>query len=79
MVDLSESMNISRSFNVSDLYEYREKAQSYPDDNSRTSSFQVRETDWEVAERFMEEWDRKNTSRKTEVDRPNNQAWINAQ
>ena len=70
MIDLPESMNISRSFNVFDLYEYCEEATLYPDDDLRTSSLQKGDTDvGEVVERFMEEWDRTNTRQKSKAGR----------
>ncbi|GAV88828.1 hypothetical protein CFOL_v3_32249, partial [Cephalotus follicularis] len=45
VVDLPSSFDISTSFNVTDLFEYHEEKSLYSDINSRSSSFQVKETD----------------------------------
>ncbi|XP_058111229.1 uncharacterized protein LOC131254257 [Magnolia sinica] len=51
IVDLLYDIEISRTFNVTDLTEYHEPKQ---DDNIRTSSFEVEETDAErVIDAFM--------------------------
>ena len=40
IVDLSNNMSMSKTFNVVDLYDYHPTRQLYPDYNSRTSSFE---------------------------------------
>ena len=57
IIDLPESLGISKTFNVSDIHEFRaDDNASYPDIHSRTSSLQVGETDVErLAEEFEEQ------------------------
>ncbi|GAV89322.1 hypothetical protein CFOL_v3_32740, partial [Cephalotus follicularis] len=45
VVDLPSSFRISATFNVTDLFEYHEEKLLYSDIISRSSSFQVEETD----------------------------------
>ena len=45
VVDLLSNMVMSKTFNVVNLYNYRPTKQLYPDDNSRTSSFEKGGTD----------------------------------
>jgi len=47
VVDLSSDMTMSKTFNVVDLHIYYLIEQLYSDSNSRTSSFEERETDVE--------------------------------
>ena len=62
MVALADSMGISNTFNVADIYPYyHSDARLYPDiqPNSRSSFSQVRETDVEAcALTFLEAYDR---------------------
>ena len=45
IVDLLSDMKMSKTFNVAYLYDYHPIEQLYPDDNSRTSSFEEGWTD----------------------------------
>ena len=61
VVDLPDDMEISRTFNVADLYEYHEPKL---DENSGSSSFEVEETDVErVADYFMAQMEQKKAGR----------------
>jgi hypothetical protein len=62
VVDLLDDMTISRTFNVADLTEYHEPEH---DENSRTNSFEVEETDVErVAGSYMAKMDQKRPSQR---------------
>ena len=43
VVNLSSDMTMSKTFNVADLHEYYLTEQLYPNNNSRTSSFEKRD------------------------------------
>ena len=45
VVDLSSDMEMSKTFNVTDLYDYHPPEQLYPDNHSRTSFVEEGETD----------------------------------
>jgi len=45
IVDLWSNMEMSKAFNVVDLYDHHPPNQLYPDDNLRTSSFEEGGTD----------------------------------
>ena len=61
MVALTDSMGISKTFNVADIFSYYSSDEPmYPDilENSRSSFFQVGETNTEqVALEYIERWD----------------------
>jgi hypothetical protein len=59
VIDLPASIGISSTFNVTDLYEYHEDEALYSEDNSKTSSFKVEESDAEcLAGEFKAQIDR---------------------
>jgi len=59
VIDLPASMGISSTFNVTDFYEYHEDEALYSEDNSKTSSFKVEESDAEcLAGEFKAQIDR---------------------
>ncbi|GAV84793.1 hypothetical protein CFOL_v3_28235 [Cephalotus follicularis] len=65
VVDLPISFGISATFNVTDLFEYHEEKPLYPDINSRSSSFQVEETDdVQLEEEFLNRFGRQKAHRK---------------
>ena len=45
VMDLTNDMAMSKTFNVGDLYDYHSTVQLYPDDNSMTNSFKGGGTD----------------------------------
>ena len=45
VINLPSDMTITKMFNVADLHEYYPIKKVYPDDNSRTSSFEEGGTD----------------------------------
>ncbi|GAV86605.1 hypothetical protein CFOL_v3_30034, partial [Cephalotus follicularis] len=61
VVDLPNSFVIYATFNVTHLFEYHEEKPLYPDINSRSSSFQVEETDAvQLEEEFLNQLDDRN-------------------
>ena len=66
VVGLPDSMNISKTFNVADLFLFHpDDAPLYPKENSRSSSSQEGENDAEqIADRFLDKLDKSKKSKK---------------
>ncbi|KAI3696644.1 hypothetical protein L6452_29086 [Arctium lappa] len=57
VVTLPDSLHISNTFNVADIYAYYDDNKFLPNENSRSSSSEVEDTDVEwLATRFEEQW-----------------------